>query len=203
MSILYSPEVIMDSKNGLFILVDKSFYEEKDSCKLYDELFANIQFNKQYYIKIHGKTHPIPRQQMAFGDPGTSYTFSGMTVKAKPWIPIISKIKAQIERMLDLEFNFCLVNYYKNGHNYIGYHSDDERDLQKGYPIVSLSFGQERKFYFKSKDPKVKDRIELELNSGCLVVMMNTTNTYWKHSVPKELKVTKPRINLTFRKMTI
>ena len=202
MSIFYPPKVIMDAKNGLFILLDKSFYEEKEANKLYKELGSKVKFNKQYYVKLYGKIHPIPRKQMAFGDPGTSYTFSGMTVKSKPWIPIISKIKQRVEYILDLEFNFCLVNYYENGNYHIGYHSDDEADLKKGYPIVSLSFGQERKFYFKSNDPDV-DVVKMNLNSGCLLVMMNPTNTYYKHSVPKEPKVKKPRINLTFRKMMV
>jgi len=29
--------------------------------------------------------------------------------------------------------------------------------------------------------------------------MKGTTQTYWLHSIPKALKITDPRINLTFR----
>ncbi len=31
--------------------------------------------------------------------------------------------------------NSCLVNYYENGLEYIGYQSDDERNIVKGVPI--------------------------------------------------------------------
>jgi hypothetical protein len=33
--------------------------------------------------------------------------------------------------------------------------------------------------------------------------MKGTTQTYWLHSLPKTTKVTRPRVNLTFRTIVI
>ena len=41
-------------------------------------------------------------------------------------------------------FNGVLVNWYENGLHYIGPHSDDERQLAPGAPILSLSLGATR-----------------------------------------------------------
>jgi len=202
MSITDLPTAITDFQNGLFVILDKSFYDKKEADKLYREIDDAVAFDKKFYIKIFGKRHPIPRNQTAYGDPGTTYTFSGMTVNAKPWIPIIQKIKADVEYALGLEFNFCLVNKYDDGSKYIGYHKDDEGDLGAYPKIASVSFGQERKFYFKCDDPAVPV-VKTSLNSGSLCVMYHPTNKYYKHSVPKEAKVTNPRINLTFRRIMI
>ncbi|HQV24075.1 MAG TPA: alpha-ketoglutarate-dependent dioxygenase AlkB, partial [Agitococcus sp.] len=34
---------------------------------------------------------------------------------------------------------------------------------------------------------------------GSLLIMQGQTQHFWQHSVPKQAKVLKPRINLTFR----
>ena len=202
MAVCHIPEMITDRNHNLCVLLDKSFYSIDDAAQLYKELVANVTYDKNSVVKIFGKSIPIPRKQTAYGDPGTTYTFSNVTVNAKPWIPIILKIKADVEYILGLQFNFCLVNKYDTGENYIGYHKDDEIDLGQNPAIASVSFGQERKFYFKSDDPNVPVT-KLKLSSGTLCVMYDPTNKNYKHSVPKEVKVTGCRINLTFRHIQI
>jgi alkylated DNA repair dioxygenase AlkB len=49
----------------------------------------------------------------------------------------------------EIRFDYVLINYYANGNNYIGYHSDDERDLKSNGVIASLSLGASRDFCFK------------------------------------------------------
>ena len=194
--------MIADPKNGFLVYLDKHFYTCKQSDEIYDVLTKDVIYDKDSKVIIFGKEINIPRKQTAYGDPGTSYKFSGVAVNAKPWLPILLEIKQDIEFMMNSQFNFCLVNYYENGEKYIGYHKDDEVDLGDEPTIASVSFGQTRKFYFKSDNSKLPV-MKMELNHGCLCLMLHPTNTHWKHSVPKELKVTGPRINLTFRKITI
>jgi alkylated DNA repair dioxygenase AlkB len=81
----------------------------------------------------------------------------------------------------------------------MGWHSDDEKSLDKGSTIGSLSFGAERKFSLKHKQTKQATSVLLE--SGSLLVMSGKTQSNWLHSLPKTKKVTTPRINLTFRTM--
>ena len=188
-----------DLNNGFLVYIDKKFYNKKQSDKIYKKLIDEIQYDENSIIKIMGKEIAIPRKQTAYGDPGMSYSFSGTRVNAKSWLPFLLKIKDDIELQTNEKFNFCLVNYYENGNNYIGYHSDDEKELGKEPSIVSISFGATRKFYFKSKIDKNLPVKKISLNHGCLCYIMHPTNKYWKHSVPKEPKIDSPRINLTFR----
>jgi alkylated DNA repair dioxygenase AlkB len=66
--------------------------------------------------------------------------------------------------------------------------------------IASVSLGESRRFLMKNiENPKnVK---EFSLTCGSLLVMTGKTQHHWKHSVPKELKVSGARINLTFRQI--
>lgn len=48
--------------------------------------------------------------QTAYGDDGLSYTFSGNTVPAQPWISSVAHIRDIITRVTGFHFNFVLVN---------------------------------------------------------------------------------------------
>jgi alkylated DNA repair dioxygenase AlkB len=52
----------------------------------------------------------------------------------------------------------------------------------------------------KKKD-KAPKKVELLLSHGSVLIMQGETQHYWQHSVPKQAKVDKPRINLTFREI--
>jgi len=195
------PSLIHNNKQGLLVYKDPHFYTHNEATQIFKQLNEDVVYDKKSTVVIFGKKHLIPRKQSGYGDDGTTYSFSGVTVNAKPWIPILLKIKSDIEHLTDKQFNFCLVNYYADGDHYIGYHKDDERDLGPAPWIVSLSFGATRKFYFKS-DNKSLPVVKTSLNHGCLCIMIHPTNKKWKHSVPKEKHVKYPRINLTFRQVT-
>merc|ERR1719322_2362284 len=47
--------------------------------------------------------------------------------------------------------NGGLVNFYADGGEYIGPHSDDQRQLRRGSPIVSVSWGVSRNFVMVPK----------------------------------------------------
>lgn len=193
-------DFIIDKANKLLVYLNQTYYSQKNADIIFQKLLDQIVYDEGVEIKIFGKSIPIPRKQTAYGDPGTTYAFSGMTVEAKPWIPLLLKIKKSVEKYTKQKYNFCLINYYEDGNDYIGYHKDDEKDLGDKPCIASLSFGQERKFYFKS-DNKDLDVVKTSLPHGSLCLMAHPTNKYWKHSVPKESikKCSQPRINLTFR----
>ena len=79
----------------------------------------------------------------------------------------------------------------------MGWHSDNEKELIKNGVIASISLGAERKFSFKHK--KNKEKIDLILGNGSLLVMKEQIQNHWMHQLPKSKKVREPRINLTFR----
>ena len=79
----------------------------------------------------------------------------------------------------------------------MGWHSDNEKELKQNGAIASLSFGAERKFVFKHKESK--EKVELVLDHGSLLVMKGATQEHWLHRLPPTKKNDAPRINLTFR----
>lgn len=105
------------------------------------------------------------------------------------------------------ESMFMVYIRYKDGHDHMGEHRDDERELDPACPIASVSLGAVRDFIFRHKDARSgssKRQIEpvkLELAHGSLLLMNYPTNTYWYHSLPVRKKVKTPRINLTFRRI--
>ena len=150
-------------------------------------------------IFIMGKKVNIPRKQCAYGDAGTNYTFSGISVKGNTWedAPNLKKIKDIIHKKLNIPVNYVLVNLYEDGNEYIGWHSDDEKDIDQNHPIVSLSFGSERSFLLRDK--RTKDTYEKVLENNSCILMKPPCQKLYKHSLPKRKKVKLPRINLTFR----
>ncbi len=88
---------------------------------------------------------------------------------------------------------------YHDGNEGVAWHSDDEKALGKNTTIASLSFGAERKFSFRHK--QTKQTVSLVLKHGSLLVMKDATQANWLHSLPKSKKITRTRINLTFRKI--
>ncbi|KAI8479505.1 Alpha-ketoglutarate-dependent dioxygenase alkB 2 [Branchiostoma belcheri] len=140
-------------------------------------------------VQIFGKYRDIPREQVAFGDPGLSYRFSGVEIPARPWSPLLRTIKDRIQEVTGQEFNFVLINRYKDGLDYIGEHRDDEEGLVQNAPIASLSLGQKRDFIFKHCDARGKykkrvvEPIKIELEHGSLLMMNYPTNRFWFHSL--------------------
>jgi len=95
-------------------------------------------------------------------------------------------------------FNVCLLNFYEDGQQRIGWHSDRE-EIGRDTPIASVSLGAPRKFLVRSQTDGRRDRSSIQLQSGSLVVMEPACQTNYLHSVPKESEVNSGRINLTFR----
>ncbi|KAF6277597.1 alkB-like protein 2, alpha-ketoglutarate dependent dioxygenase [Rhinolophus ferrumequinum] len=178
-----------------------------------DEIFRDLEQEVEYFtgalarVQVFGKWHNVPRKQATYGDAGLTYTFSGLTLSPKPWIPVLERVRDHVSLVTGQTFNFVLVNRYKDGCDHIGEHRDDERELAPGSPIASVSFGACRDFFFRHKDSRGKNpsrRVEvvrLPLAHGSLLMMNHPTNTYWYHSLPVRKKVLAARVNLTFRKI--
>jgi alkylated DNA repair dioxygenase AlkB len=79
----------------------------------------------------------------------------------------------------------------------VGLHADAE--LEMGPVIASLSLGATRTFRLKARDGTVA--FSEGLPGGSLLIMAGQTQKNFKHEVPKEPRVTQPRINLTFRRI--
>lgn len=167
---------------------EANFYLEK--------LLATIDWRNDESL-IFGKRIITKRKVGWYGEKAFKYTYSGITKLAMPWTSELLQLKDLVEQKTGEYFNSCLLNLYHNGKEGMAWHSDAESDLKKHGAIGSLSFGAERKFAFKHK--VTQEKVELVLDHGSLLVMKGTTQTHWLHRLPPSEKISKPRVNLTFR----
>ncbi len=140
--------------------------------------------------------HMQPRLIASYGDAGVSYRYSGHDYFALPWIPKLLEIKSRIESFFG-NYNFCLLNRYRNGSDSMGWHADNEPEM--GPVIGSLSLGATRKFRIRHNVSRVTQTYLL--GHGSLIVMAGTMQNFWQHEVPKTKQIVGERINLTFRQI--
>ncbi|MEG1697490.1 MAG: alpha-ketoglutarate-dependent dioxygenase AlkB [Acinetobacter sp.] len=162
----------------------------------FDKLMQNIAWENDQAI-IFGRKIITKRKVAWYGDQAFEYTYSNIHKYALSWTKELLELKVLVESLTGESFNSCLLNLYHTGEEGMAWHSDDETDLKRDGAIASLSFGAERKFAFKHKHSK--EKVELYLEHGSLLVMKDTTQTYWLHRLPPTKKINTARINLTFR----
>ncbi len=181
-----------------------------DSWIITDKLPKDIEYDFLNLWKLHppelgkikfmDKIIDVPRYQQAYGK---NYSFSGMSHKALE-IPFEFAVFLDWANTLDFNGNFngLLVNFYRNGLDYIGSHADDENDLVKESPIISISLGQTRKFRVRCKKTKkiIKD---FELAHGSYLIMGGKMQNKFTHEIVKingkKGENTEKRINITIR----
>lgn len=168
-----------------------------------ENLLHEIEFcsKEESAITIFGKRTYIPRSHAGYGNPGTSYKFSGVRVAAKDWAtsPTLFAIKEHVVKTLHIPVSYVLVNLYRTGSDYIGYHSDDEKGLNPNYPIISVSLGAARPFRFQHKE---SDNIhETILKDNSVIIMSPPCQREYKHCLPQRKNINNIRLNLTFRVM--
>jgi alkylated DNA repair dioxygenase AlkB len=173
----------------------KVFSQEKSDF-YYDYLFHQIPWENDEAV-IFGKLILTKRKVAWFGEKPFEYTYSKRTKYAKPWTPQLLELKQKCEEITGETYNSCLLNLYHDGNEGMAYHSDTEKDLKKHAAIASLTFGAERKFLFKHKT--TKEKVEIFLENGSLLVMKGTTQDHWLHRLPTTTRIKTPRVNLTFR----
>ena len=162
----------------------------------FEKLMQNIAWENDQAI-IFGRQITTKRKVAWYGDQGYEYTYSNVNRYALPWTVELLELRQRVQQLTGERFNSCLLNLYHTGEEGMAWHSDDETDLKKNGAIASLSFGAERKFAFKHKQSK--EKVELYLEHGSLLVMKDATQSHWLHRLPPTKKVTTARINLTFR----
>lgn len=155
---------------------------------------------KHEKIKLFGREVWQPRLTAYYGDQGKPYAYSHISLDPNPWTEELRFIKEKIESVSGHQFTSVLLNYYRDGQDSMGWHSDDEKELGLNPVIGSVSFGTPRKFMLKhKKDKTLKSSVMLE--NGSLLLMQGTTQHHWYHQIPKTKKPLGARINLTFRKI--
>ena len=203
-----SDTLSLPTENGCLSIDGELPKELVDKYALGGESFEtlwSLQPKEPGKVLMYGKETIVPRWQQPYLN---DYHFSGMNHEAIPDIPDILKplfdwVQDTIHaKDKDGPFNQLLMNGYKNGHDYISAHSDNETQLKKNSAILSISLGETRVFRITGKDgSRVMD---IPLEHGRVVTMKNEMQKMYKHAIVKvggkKGEKLGRRINITFRK---
>lgn len=189
---------------GAEIYYEENFLNSEEGTSLLGTLLSKCSWERR-------KTtfqYAVPRDEAYYGDPETNYTYSRREYRPIPWLPELQTLRGRVEEAtpavaysnLNLPrvgYNAVLCNFYRDGNDSVGLHSDAEPEM--GPVIASVSLGAERLFRLKSRDGHTV--FAERLPHGSLLIMAGATQKNFKHEVPKEPKITDLRINLTFRRI--
>lgn len=163
---------------------------------VFDDLWA-LHPEEYGVVRIHGKYINTPRWQQSYCRP---YYYSGMMHDA---LPLPSAFQPFLDWANTLgTFNQVLINWYADGRHYIGPHADNEAQLVRDSPVLSISLGQERLFRVRRKSDQ-EVIADINMPDKSYLTMCGKMQDRFLHEVPKVTgaKGAKMgrRINITFR----
>lgn len=174
-----------------------SLLEPTAASALYDDLHKNVQWSKTAKINRWVALYEL--------EPANDYKYRDAPATGSAvFLDSIRQVKDQVEALYlqltgrQVQFNTCLANFYQNGQQRIGWHTDRE-EIGRTTPIASVSLGAVRQFCIRHKQRGQADRAAVDLASGSVVFMENACQVEYLHAVPKQPDVAAGRINLTFR----
>jgi 2OG-Fe(II) oxygenase superfamily len=154
------------------------------------ELYSQLRDRIDWDLRISA------RKTACFGLP---YNYSGLTYEYQPMHSLLLPLCARLKQTLGFEPNSCLINYYKDGRDKMGFHSDEIDNLEAGTQIIIISLGVDRKLSFRSTTD-YSQRLQYLLGHGSLLYMSQRTQSFWSHAI-KRANVLEGRISLTFRRI--
>jgi alkylated DNA repair dioxygenase AlkB len=170
----------------------------KNQQQLHDKLWSTLPLIQ------HDK---VPRWECWMNDYGLPYTYGKgagkRTYLAMPhWNEDVVQVRMNLQDIVgSADMNCCFVNGYKDGHDQLGWHSDDSPEMDDCRPIVSVSLGAEREIWFRQAlvigwgETK-----KLSMPPGSALVMEPGFQDLYQHRIPKSSRQDcGPRLSLTFR----
>lgn len=189
-------DVLINEKGALAFVV-RGWLHWMQADALLEQLASTVPFAKAE-LQMYGKPVLTPRQMYGMGDEKRVHTYSNTDFELNPWIPEVEDIRNRIVKESGCHLNSCLMNEYKDGSQYIAYHSDREA-MGFNNIVVTVSLGGSRAFYFKSKFDD-RPTIQTVLYNGDCCVMFGECQKLFTHSIPKRAHG-EYRIALTFREL--
>lgn len=213
-----------DNTHSVFVTIDN--FLSKSEIDYYKNKVENVTDWKA--ANFFGNT---PRLQKWYQDDNkyfSNHWFNQtherwMSNKSEDWlIDIRNKVQDKVNYVFKYEindkFNGChrpninssLINYYRDGNDYIKYHKDDEKVFGDNPTVVMLTFGSERELKFKRNNCDTNYKYDnydnnndlnksFTIKEGTLFMMMGGVQKNYWHGLERDIKIKDPRYSLTFR----
>jgi len=192
--------VRIDLSPASWLDLEPSFLAPDEAGEALNQLRSELLW-EQREIVIFGRRIPQPRL-IAWG--GTAaYRYSGQTLEPRALTGTVTALLARVSAFARVPFNHVLANRYRDGHDSMGMHADDERELGPAPVVATLSLGAARRFVIAGRRAKTAERRSLALASGSLLVMGGACQSEFRHGVPRDPALQSERISLTFRAVAL
>ena len=149
-------------------------------------------------IIVYGRECRQNRSIGFFSNDVDRYNYSNSYMIAQELDSNLSELLNLVNTLTDNNFNGILINFYKDGNQSIGAHSDNELELGNN-GVVSISYGTNRKFRIREK-PTNKIFKDIELKNGDMVHMGGNFQKEFLHEIPVQKKIKEYRYSFTFRR---
>ena len=106
---------------------------------------------------------------------GIHYRYSGAIHTGDGWPGWFKPLLHQVNEACETNFNGCLLNCYRHGDDRMGWHADDEPEIDQRAPIASLSLGATRDFQLRHRQT-AHLKMSLPLADGDLLVCLLYTS---------------------------
>jgi len=125
------------------------------------------------------------------------------TYNAVEMHPAVLSLMDKMNRDFSTSYNICVLNYYKDRNQHLGWHADDSPEQDLDHPIAVVAFGAERFIWVKEKSFKgnIPDSDKYLMKQGLLFVMPGGFQGEYYHRIPKHDRECGGRISLTYRKL--
>ena len=164
------------------------------AARLFDAMCAELVWEEREIV-VFGRAILQPRLVAWAGE--LPYRYSGQTLEPRAAPPVLAELLDEVRQRVGAPFNHVLGNLYRNGHDHMAMHADNEPELGRCPVIASVNLGAPRRFVVERKRDRHKRR--LTLHPGSLLVMGGAFQHRYRHGVPKQRTNEAARVNLTFR----
>ncbi len=182
-----------------FLIAHGRIYSPQASRALLRRLLGEVSWQSEFVA--FGRRFVLPRLQAWFADAGVHYRYSENMLEQQTWLEPLLAIKHKVEAQCGHQFNSVLLTYYRDGHDHVSWHADDERELGEAPVIASLSLGASRDFHYRHKQTQLSDSVPV--HDGELLLMQPAFQQEWDHCILPQPELTAPRLNLTFRQVVM
>lgn len=173
------------------------FLTTEQAWRLFAELRRTVTW-RQERLHLYGRRVTVPRLLAWCGDAGVNYRYAGADHPCHGWLPELHWLRQRVACVTGFNSNLVLLNCYRDGSDYMGWHTDAEPGLAR--EVASVSLGAPRRFLLRPAGSAGDGRRRsqrLVLDHGSLLVLDGAQ----PHSLPATRRAVGERINLTFRRI--
>ena len=144
-------------------------------------------------IIVYGKVCNQHRCIGFYSDTSKGYNYSSSIRPSKKMHPCLRELLVYVNNKFDYTYNGILINKYVDGEDYIGKHSDNEKELDTHVGVVAISYGVVRKFRIRDK---ITNKIIMDVPtiSSKIIQMAGNFQQEFTHEITVDKNIKGPKL---------